>query len=223
MIGMSVPLERCRSARRKRKPSWAGGNVNIAKYIETEQTGKIQPCFSGLSKRADRPVVSIGVRVSLSGGNGGAAFGNIAAAAAVLCDKLETLGYGVEIHGLCMSEYRAHRHLVKPDGEPCGAKWRDRGCWAATTWMLKTADEPLDVQRIMSQGMSGVQRGYNFPALSLIHGGLTAGGNSMDSPNEIVNALGYDIVIEKSWSRSNKEANAARICGIVKDLLSPSI
>ena len=223
VIGMSVPLERCRSARRKRKPAWAGGNVNVAKYIETQQSGKIQPCFSGLSKRADRPVVRIGVRVSLSCGNGGEAFGNIAAAAAVLCDKLETLGYGVEIHGLCMSEYRGHRHMVEPTGEPCSSLWKKHGCWAATTWMLKTADEPIDVQRIMSQGMSGVQRGYNFAALTLIHGGLTAGGCSVDSPDEVVKTLGYDIIIEKSWSRSNKSANAARICGIVKDLLSPSI
>jgi hypothetical protein len=218
-LGLAVPVERCRSARRKRRPAWAGGSINMARYNEMQTTGKVIPCFTGLTRRADRPIVRIGLNTSMSCGNQPEDFGRISAVAGVLCEKLESLGYGVEIYavdscrpyGMSNRKYDAMGHR-KTKG------WGEY--WMNTKWLIKNGDEPLDCQRIMSHGMSGLLRCWGFSACYLMHGACDPSSMScLDTPREVIESCGLDIMVEKSWSRTNSEANADRIVGMVEELV----
>jgi hypothetical protein len=220
-IGLAVPIEKCRSARRRRVPSWGGGSINMARYNEMQTTGKVLPCFTGLSKRADRPVIKIGLNISMSWQNGQEDFARIASACAVLCDKMETLGYGVEVYAVDsaratnMRKYPNHANgMKKKDYKTFGEFWK------VSKWLLKEGDNPMDVQRIMSHGMSGLLRCWGFSDEFLVHGGGDPSHTMCnDTPKEVVKEVGLDILIEKSWSRSNVEANADRIVGMVEELI----
>jgi hypothetical protein len=212
-------MSKCVSARRKRKKSWGGGNLNINRVLESRATGKPMPCFNQSSRRADRPVIRIGMRISMTCGGNAYDFAKVSAMCAVIAERFEMMGYGVEIWGMCVSEYsRTFTRL--PNGDKCA---KQNGRWACNMWKLKGADERLDVMRCMSQGMSGVMRCFNSNMVMLAHGGASiACGMSPDLPREIVDHLKLDVSVERSWSRGNKQDQALRISGKIKEVLQPT-
>lgn len=220
-IGLAVPIEKCRSARRRRVPSWGGGSINMSRYNEMKTTGKVIPCFTGLSKRADRPVIKIGLNTSMSCGNRQSDFARIASACAVLCDKMETLGYGVEVYAVDSARCAyMERFPNLANGKKKNKKSDFAEFWKVTKWLLKEGDNPMDVQRIMSHGMSGLLRCWGFSNEFLVHGGGDPSNTYCnDTPKEVVKEAGLDLLIEKSWSRSNAESNADRIVGMVQELI----
>jgi hypothetical protein len=219
-IGMQVPVERCRSARRKRRQAWAGGNINVTKFVEDQQTGRVSPCFIAMSKRADRPVVRIGLNICMSHQNTEDDFGRLAATAAVLCERLEILGYGVEIHAYSGGRFTSMNCKNQPNGHPLKEGW-GRSWWRANTWLLKSGNDPLDVQRIMSNGISALLRLWGFSEEFLVHGGACPSSTKAeDTPDEVVKLAGLDVLVEKTWSRtSGDEENADRIVGIIQELI----
>lgn len=219
-FAMDAQVRKCQSARRKRKKSWSGGNLNVNRAIISMTENKPMACFNQYSKRADRPVIRIGMRVSMTSGNSGEEFARVSAMCAVLSERFESMGYGVEIWGMCVSLYsRTFNRL------PSGKKIRKKKQrWACNMWKLKGADERLDVRRVMSQGMSGIMRCFNSSMVNLVHGGACiCCGKSPDLPKEIVDHLNIDVTVEKSWNRGDLKEQALRISGKVKEILSPTV
>ncbi len=213
-------VSKCVSARRKRKKSWGGGNLNINRVLESRATGKPMPCFNQSSRRADRPVIRIGMRISMTYGGNAYDFAKVSAMCAVIAERFEMMGYGVEIWGMCVSRYSRTFNRM-PNGDPIVRGHNGR--WACNMWKLKGADERLDAMRCMSQGMSGIMRCFNSNALMLIHGGASIDcGTSPDLPTEIVDHLKLDVSVERSWARGGKQEQALRISGKIKEVLQPT-
>ena len=213
-------MSKCVSARRKRKKSWGGGNLNINRVLESRATGKPMPCFNQSSRRADRPVIKIGMRISMTSGGNAYDFAKVSAMCAVISERFEMMGYGTEIWGMCVSEYSREFDRL-PNGDKL--KKKHTGRWACNMWKLKGADERLDAMRCMSQGMSGIMRCFNSNMLLLVHGGASIScGMSPDLPQEIVEHLGLDVSVEKSWARGGKQDQALRISGKIKEVLQPT-
>lgn len=215
---VSVPMEKMRSRKRKRNMTWAGGSVNMARYNEMMNTGRIAPCFNGLSKRADRPVIKIGLNCAMSWSNSDISFARISSMCAVICDKMEEMGYGVEVYGV-FSGLTYNTCLNHANGmKKKNGTWDEY--WMVDKWLIKSGDEPLDVQRVLSHGMSGLLRLWGFMTEFFCHGASNPSSTSAnDCPPEVVKEAGLDILIEKSWSRSSNEENADRIVGLIEELI----
>jgi hypothetical protein len=219
-------FSKARSARRKRVKSWAGGSLNVNRYLESRNSGRITPCFNTMRKRADRQVVRIGINTLMSCGNRQKAWFNLSANAATMCEALEQLGYGVEIVGVSSCRYKMHSgksRKFSPGGEKCKAY---REFTYATMWVLKSYDDPLDIERIMSIGCPGLSRDVTFRVDAMCHGVMYLVGGSQDGSSQCIETrkdvtkeLGLDIMMEKTWSESGDERNATRIVGKIKELL----
>ena len=208
-------ISRCRSARRKRSKAWAGGTINVPAYLATRDMGP-RPVFRHMSRRADRPVVRIGINVSMSCGNDATSWYRQSACAAAMAEAFENLGYGVEIVGVsCGLKVEGRSRSIAPNGDKCKS-YRD--FWYSISWDLKSADDPLDIERIMSVGQPALLRDVMFRA-GVATCGKTPGARCLDTPEDVCDAIGVDIMIEKTWGRSGTEENAERIVGKIKELL----
>jgi hypothetical protein len=208
-------VSRCRSARRKRRNAWAGGSINVPQYLATRDSGPA-PCFRTMSRRADRPVVRIGINVSMSCGNAEIAWFKLAANAAAMSEAFENLGYGVEIVGLsCALKCEDRSRSIDPQGKKCES-YTD--FWYSIGWDLKSADDPLDIERIMSIGQPCLLRDVMFRA-GIVTCGKTPGAQCLDTPDDVVKASNVDILLEKTWGRGGATENADRIVGKIKELL----
>ena len=214
---ISADLERCRSAKRKRRKAWAGGGIDMARHLAAKNEGRIAPVFRTMSRRADRPVVKIGLNTSMSCNMSGSDFARIGAITACLCDKFEILGYGVEIHGISCGLWNGWEDCkIAPDGRVLDEPWKK--CWATPMIPLKGADDPLDAERILSIGMAGTLRDIGFRSRYLCLG-VTGGCAVPDLPDEVVEAIGLDCVVERKWDRGNPNDTADRVVGKIREIV----
>ena len=216
---VSTGMQKCRSRRRRRVHAWAGGSVNVPKYLESRESGVPAPVFRTMSKRADRPVVRIGLNTSMSCSMSPDQFAKIGAITACMCEKFEELGYGVEVVSLsCGLWEKGVKRRVGLDGKKLGKReaWSD--CWAVPIVPIKRADEPLDAERVLSMGQPGTLRDLAFRARYLCLG-ITSGCSVPDLPEDVVEACGCDVVIERKWTRGNPEETADRIVGKMKQII----
>tara|TARA_R100001594_G_scaffold145365_1_gene195464 strand:+ start:1280 stop:2284 length:1005 start_codon:yes stop_codon:yes gene_type:complete len=216
---VSSGMQKCRSRRRRRVHAWAGGSVNIPKYLESREAGVPAPVFRTMSKRADRPVVRIGLNTSMSCNMSQEKFARIGAITACMCEKFEELGYGVEVVSISCGLWESGpKRRVGLDGRKLTAReaWQD--CWAVPIVPIKRADEPLDAERVLSMGQPGTLRDLGFRARYLCLG-VTGSCSVPDLPEDVVEACGCDVVIERKWSRDDPEKTADRIVGKMKEMI----
>ena len=84
---VSTDMRKCRAAKRRRVNAWSGGSVNIPKYLDSKESGIPAPVFRTMSKRADRPVIRIGLNTSMGAQQVGEKFAKIAAITACMCSS----------------------------------------------------------------------------------------------------------------------------------------
>ena len=214
-------IAKCRTAIRQRSKSWGGGSLNVGRYMASLATGIPAPVYDVRTRRAERPIIRIGINVSMSCGNELENFTQLAANAAAMAEAFESMGYGVQIVGMSVNLVRGCHSVLRkytPAGEKCKPydEW-----WSGLTWDLKSADDPLDTDRILSIGMPGLLRDVIFRAkpVALAHGVMNAA--CKDCPTEVAEACDVDVLLERSWSRTNRdEQNADRIVGKINELLA---
>lgn len=217
---VSTDMRKCRASKRRRVNAWSGGSVNIPKYLDSKESGIPAPVFRTMSKRADRPVIRIGLNTSMGAQQVGEKFAKIAAITACMCEQFEMLGYGVEVVGIsCGLWEKGPKRRVALDGRKLDAKdaWKD--CWCTPIVPLKRADDPMDAERILSMGQSATLRDLGFRSRYLCLG-ITGSCAVPDMPDDVVEACGCDVVIEKKWSRGNPKETADRISGKIQEILS---
>ena len=216
---VSVDMRKCRAAKRKRVRSWAGGTVDIPRFLDSQRTGVPAPVFRGMSKRADRPVIRIGLNPSMSSGSIGVEFARIAAITACMCEQFESLGYGVEVVGISCGLWReGKKQRVALDGKRLSAKeaWKD--CWCTPIVSLKRADDPMDAERILSMGQAATLRDLGFRSRYLCLG-VNGSCAVPDMPDDVVEACDCDVVIERKWGRDDPGQTANRIAGKIQEIL----
>tara|TARA_R100000234_G_scaffold33319_2_gene19610 strand:- start:243 stop:1232 length:990 start_codon:yes stop_codon:yes gene_type:complete len=212
---IAADVSRCRAARRRRVRSWTGGVANGERYRDAMLSGIPAPVFDTLSRRADRPVVRIGLNTSMSCDMSGSDFARVAAMAACMSDKFETLGYGVEIVSISCGLYSGRSYSCTPSGEPCDP-WDS--VWATPIVPIKRQDEPLDAERVLSMGQAGTLRDLAFRARYLCLG-IGTSCSVPDLPEEVVEACKCDVVLEHKFTRGNPDQMADRIVGKIQEIV----
>jgi len=218
---IQADLSRCRTNKRKRVKAWAGGSVNVPRYLESRMSGKPAPVFRQLSKRASRPVIRLGLNTMASCGCDRRDFIRVSAMVASMTEKLEAMGYGVEIvacYALYDPCYRGKTDLA-PDGEVLPFKYDSR--WISCSFPIKRASERLDVERVMSVGQVGTFRDLGFRSMWVQHGCHNYGSTQcLSVPDEVVmEGMKLDCMIETSWSRDGGAGMAERVAGKIKQIV----
>ena len=211
---IAADVSRCRAARRRRVRSWAGGVANSERYRDAMLSGIPAPVFDTLSRRADRPVVRIGLNTSMHCGMSSREFARVAAMAACMSDKFEALGYGTEIVSISCGLWEGgERYKYAPNGEPC-EPWDS--VWCTPIVPIKRQDEPLDAERVLSMGQAGTLRDLGFRSRYLCLG-ITGGCRVPSLPEEVVEACKCDVVLEHKFTRGNADEGAERIVGKIQE------
>ena len=172
-----------RSARRKRVKGWAGGNVNVQRYLNSVQNHSPAPCFDLMTKRHQTPIIKLGINHVLSCGNSQEDFGRLVASATAVAELLTVKGYGVQVDAVGITH-----------SSPGGKEQQ------ALIYPIKRADEPVNPGKFLSLSHTGLTRNYWFRARASFFGRLHGEGNCRDTPEDVVKYLGYDMLIGKTWA-----------------------
>lgn len=173
--------QRMKSAKRQRKPAWCGGRLNVQKYNLSKATGKPTPTFQRMARRYDVPVKKIAINTSMSGNMKPEAFAQVAASAAAIVEALQKAGYGVQLD-ICWSTTTSQNQKT----------------WNVTRCPIKRADEPVDIEKILSLACPGFLRDYSFRLRSaFLH--PTASAVMAPFPEINEELLNYDLILNHSW------------------------
>ena len=185
-----------KSNRRKRIHQWAGGSINMNRYIVAKRTGKPIPVFRSITRRCDTPTIRLAFNIALSSTNGIAGFVQTVAMAGALADCLTAEGFGVTVDAI----------------DSC-RKYGDG--WTCIAMPVKTLDQPVNPERLMSCAYPGLLRDVGFRAGDLLFNEYN--GICDDMPDEIRRRLGYDCVLGKTWSEDEQRQ---RLIGQVQAVIA---
>jgi hypothetical protein len=185
-----------RSNRRRRIHKYAGGSINMNRYIVARRTGKPIPVFRSITRRCDTPTIRLAFNVALSHGNGIEGFLQTVAMAGALADCLTAEGFGVTVDAI----------------DSC--KKYHNG-WSCIAIPVKTLEQPVNPERLMSCAYPGLLRDVGFRAGDLLFDEFN--GQCVDMPDEIRRRLGYDCVLGKTWSEDEQRQ---RLLGQVQAVIA---
>jgi len=163
------------STRRKRVFSDSDGELNLDRYLDQKDE-----LWEKTIRQQKRKLISLGVNFWLNCTNTEDDFIGIAAIAAAAADVLTRLGYATEIKLCSICEVG--------------------GSLTVTSFVVKAADEPLDVQNILQIANPGLLRSLYFKLHTDIHPTDGAKGHGTPHTPECKNVIGVDYLITKEWS-----------------------
>ena len=94
----------------------------MGRYMASLAPGIPAPVYDVRTRRAERPIIRIGINVSMSWDNELANFTQLAANAAAMAEAFESLGYGVQIVGMAVGIVKNDLTVPRkytPAGEKC--------------------------------------------------------------------------------------------------------
>jgi hypothetical protein len=193
------------SAKRRRVFREEGSELDMDRVLSLDSR-----CWSQTQRGRKARTFRLVLNSCLSCGNGEDDFTEIGAMAAAVCEALERLGFNVEVHVAALVKAGSAYSIKKPgDGYET---------WIAPMWKLKAAEEPIDVERVLSVAVQGMFRDCTFGVYRTHFGGSGGLGSAMDPSNDeaVKAAVGADYIIGKGWTR---DGQAAYLDGILADLL----
>ena len=193
--------ERFESVKRKRVWCEDGSELDIDRIMTGDPDHWIKTKRNGKKR-----VINIGINTSASWNNGSSVFAKNVALAYVTAEALENLGYGVRITAINTSYYY--------DGGN-GNSSRDE---TATTFPLKRATEPVDIERVGSIGLKSMLRYYGFVTDVLIH--RQNCGYCREMSDEMKGFLNLDILVSTSWSHGNAQDQARKVSRVIEKTIN---
>ena len=172
------------SCKRKRRFVDDGDEVDIDRYLTNSDTPW---SITKRNKKAKRIVLAI--NYALSHSNNEASYAKVVSAGAFLADVLNKLGYAVEIIGTCSSGYN-------------GSEDYKSTCVAIT---FKESGRKLDIQRILSMGLSGLHRALVFGIREKLWKNDSTMGYQQMMPTEIKDKLGISYVVQQEIVNDEKK------------------
>ena len=172
------------SCKRKRRFVDDGDEVDIDRYLTNSDTPWT---ITKRNKKAKRIVLAI--NFSLSADNNEASYAKVVSAGAFLADVLNKIGYAVEIIGTSSNGYS-------------GRKDYKSTCVAIT---FKESGRKLDVQRILSMGLSGLHRTLVFGIREKLWKYGSSMGFQQMMPKQIKEKLGISYVVQQSIVKDEKK------------------
>lgn len=164
------------SCKRRRRFMDEGDEIDIDRLLCNSDNPWIVTTRDKKSKN-----IRIGINYALSHGNNEASFAKLCAAGAYLSDVLTKLGYSVEIIGLVSLLYS-------------GKKDYDKVCISSK---FKGSGQKLDVQRVLSIGLTGLFRNQIFGILEKKFLSYSSMGRQSMTSDEEKKQLNINYVIEQ--------------------------
>lgn len=131
-----------------------------------------------------RPLIRLGISLVISAGNNAERFAELGATVCAAADVLTMLGFGVEIVGLWgVNRHQSHNRPY------------------CHRFILKSAGEPLDIERIGSTACPGFSRSVCFRLCELHEGRHWSGPVTLDW-NAYKDELELDYVIARNYDRA---------------------
>ena len=180
------------STRRKRVFSDSDGELNLDRYLDQKDE-----LWESTTRAQKRRLVSLGVNFWLSCFNNEADFIGIAAIAAAAADVLTRLGYATEVKLCSICEVG--------------------GSQTVTSFIVKAADEPLDVQNILQIANPGLLRSLYFKLHTDIHPHDGSKGHGVPHTKETKEVIGVDYLITKEWT-DGRDSQELVIEGMLTDI-----
>lgn len=167
--------------KRKRIFREDGNELNIDRVMAGDPAH-----WESITKRNNKPVLKLAFNVSASASMTEQTYGTIAAFGAIAADIITMAGYNVEIHAVNIT-------TVHPGGRrQVGFKVKVKG-----------ADETLDPQRLLSCGLTGLERFYNFTyCCELITGADGDCGAAILIEPEMRELIDVDYIIDAGWNQN---------------------
>ena len=164
------------SCKRKRRFVDDGDEVDIDRFLANSDTPWV---VTKRNKRARN--IKIAINFGLSNQNNEASFAKLVSTGAYLSDMLTKIGYAVEVWGVDATGYRGSLDL----DEVCTAiKFKDSG-------------QRLDIQRVLSMGLTGLFRNLVFGILEKKWKSDSTLGHQIEMSEEVRKELGFDYVVEQ--------------------------
>lgn len=134
----------------RRLPVWSdyGDEADADRVLERHE----RPWRTSRRGKTAR-VIRIGVNIALSCGNSEESWARLIGTACGIADAISRLGHGSEIVGMMAIEWGSQ--------PPMAPTTR----YAAYLWPVKSATEPMDIERVGSLGIPGLFRDFGFEAL----------------------------------------------------------
>lgn len=172
------------SCKRKRRFVDDGDEIDIDRFLANSDTPWV---VTKRNKRARN--IKIAINFGLSNGNNENSFAKLISTGAYLSDVLTKIGYAVEVWGAISIGYRG----ALPLDEVCAAiRFKDSG-------------QRLDIQRVLSMGLTGLFRNLMFGILEKkwkFHESL---GYQIQMCKEVKKELGFNYVIEQEIVSNEKK------------------
>ena len=172
------------SCKRKRRFVDDGDEVDIDRFLANSDTPWV---VTKRNKRARN--IKIAINFGLSNGNNENSFAKLISTGAYLSDILTKIGYAVEVWGVISIGYNG----TLPLDEVCAAiRFKDSG-------------QRLDIQRVLSMGLTGLFRNLMFGILEKkwkFHESL---GYQIQMCKEVKKELGFNYVIEQEIVSNEKK------------------
>jgi|TARA_R110000744_G_scaffold339876_1_gene445001 hypothetical protein len=164
------------SCKRKRRFVDDGDEVDIDRFLANSDTPWV---VTKRNKKARN--IKIAINFGLSCGNSEINFAKLISAGAYLSDVLTKVGYAVEVWGVNSTGYKGSLRL----DEVCTAiKFKDSG-------------QRLDIQRVLSMGLTGLFRNLIFGILEKKWKSNETLGYQIQMSKEVKKELGFNYVIEQ--------------------------
>ena len=159
--------------KRKRRFTDDGGDIDIDRAI----VGDDRP-FITRKRDGKKRTIRIGVNLMMSHQNKASTYAKIIALAYVCSEKLENLGYGVEIMAV----------------QACG-HYRGE---VLTSFPLKKVTEPTDIDRVGSVGQPSMSRYFDFRLANILF--HTGSGTCNPVSEEMQGFANLDVCLGTSWT-----------------------
>ena len=182
--------DRFQSVKRVRKFNDFNGNLDFDRVMTGDPN-----YWERVQRDGQLQTVRIGVNYGMSHENSINSFSRIVALASILAEILENLGYAVEIYGTSLAR-------------PCDRAKKPKTRWECHSFPVKSANEPLDFERIHSLGLTGLSRDVQFRADHKETGGWNS--YCEQAPQQVIQDCNIDLLVERSWITGNEIERIAK-------------
>lgn len=191
MDGIENAMRRADSFKRRRKFSDSGSELDIDRVLSGDPDH-----WQSMTRGKKDKVVRLGVNFSVTAGHSEKQLHKLAALTTVAVDMLQRCGLAVEVLALCVAEgitnYKKNPFTTYEQG---------------FTFMLKSANEKLDVSRVACIGIPGLYRAYGFNNwVNYLDGKAKSSlGRGMETTQNVKDLLNIKNLIEVKWVKNGAE------------------
>ena len=173
------------SCKRRRVVRDDGDDLSMARLV-----GGQDQYWSTTERKSQRSNVRIGMNMAISWKHKEKDFARLGATLALISDVLTKMGFAVEVLAYNFVRYSGNK------------SWKYFGM----SIPIKMPNEPLDIHRLMSAGLSGLFRDYCFGLMDKEYGFYTGLGRQCETTDAYKKELNLIHTVEQRFCRTTEQA-----------------